>query len=206
MALGFLGGMAGKLGQGMKKAGRAMSGAGGGGGVSTAPSGGFFKRLGGQIPGMTNAMAQNFGGGDAQTMQNLQGSAKLLGMQKPPMRKPPMPSMGPGISGMPQGMPGEMPPMQAQAPGLQAAPGMGPEMQAQMPITTGPSNLAGSPYGNLFGGGRGMPGMSNGNTGVAGGIFNRPPGYERPNFGGGGNDVSGLFGSFNRFNQGGRRY
>ncbi len=163
-------------------------------GISTGPS--FMSRLGGQLPGMANALGQQYGG-------NMSGMAKssssLLNRQKAPsfgggMRRAKTPGVIEGMGNSP--LPGQ----QIQAPGLQPSPGMGGEINAQMPmagINTGPSpQLFQQPYGNLF---SGTPGYgSGGNTGITGGLFNRPPGYERPNMGAPGIDIGGMFSTYNK--------
>lgn len=179
--------------------------------INTNPS--FMSRLGGQMPGMVNAAAQQFG--NPSMKESVAGSASLLGKQKTPgfmggMRRktPPVTNGIPGgqmpgqqipiptgPSFMPTAGPGRMSPVNVQAPGL-VPPG---EMNAEMPIATGPSPLFQNPYGNIFGN---SPGYGrSGNTGIAGGMFNRPPGYERPNMGAGGTDIGGLFGRYNQLNQ-----
>jgi len=160
-------------------------------GINTGPS--MMSRLGNMGAGMANGLAQNYGG-------DLSGAAKatsgLLNRQKSPMRRPGVTS---GLGGQ---MPGQRMPMpqnpmagRMQAPGLISATTSGPEMQAQMPqsINTGPSpQLFTQPYANLF-----QP--PSGNSGITGGMSNRPSGYERPNMGAPGTDIGGLFGRFNQF-------
>lgn len=125
-------------------------------GISTSPSGGFFSRMMGQMPGMTNSLAQNFG--DPSMRGAVQGSSRLLGMQKP--SQPKMPKY---VNGLPDG---QLPGMQIPMPSMPSPINMG-------GIDTGPSRVP----------------MPENNSGIAGGLFNRPPGYERPgqpNSGGGG--------------------
>jgi hypothetical protein len=166
--------------------------------VNTGPS--FMSRLGQAAPGALNAAAQQFG--NPSMAGGVKASAGLLGRQKQPMRRQ-MP-VGPRVtSGIPAG---QMPGQRIQAPGLQVSPEMGgmrPELNAEMPmggINTAPSpQLFAKPYANIFGGTSGYG--PSGNTGVAGGLFNRPPGYERPNMGAPGADIGGMFSTYNRMPQ-----
>jgi hypothetical protein len=155
-------------------------------GINVGP--GFMGRLGGQMPGALNALGQKYGGSMSGPAK---ASASLLGKQRTPSRPKVTSGMGK------QQLPGQQIPIQA--PGLQAAPQ---EIQAQMPaaVNTAPSpQLFQNPYANIFGGSSGYG--SSGNTGIAGGLFNRPPGYERPNMGAAGTDIGGMFGAYNRFSR-----
>ena len=164
-------------------------------GISTGP--GFMSRLGGQLPGMVNAAAQQFGN---PSMRNaVAGSASLLSKQKQPRFNPAR--MAPKVTTGIDTMPGTQVPLPSNPINIQA-PGLTPpqEISAEMPINTGPSApIFQNPYANIF---SASPGYGrSGNTGIAGGLFNRPPGYERPNMGAGGIDIGGLFGRFNQFSQ-----
>lgn len=161
-------------------------------GINVGPGQGFLGRMAGQMPGMINSAAQQFG--DPSMRKTVAGSASLLGKNK--MRtKPKMPQSPPvttGMGNMP--MPGQE--VNIQAPGL------------QQPIDTGmmgmKPELMGNPYAGIF---NSSPGYGrSGNTGIAGGLFNRPPGFERPNMGSGGIDIGGLFGAYNRLNNPATRY
>jgi hypothetical protein len=59
----LFGNLAGALGAGTKKAGSRFIR--GGAGINTGPTQGFMGRMGTQMPGMLNSMAQNYGGSNA---------------------------------------------------------------------------------------------------------------------------------------------
>lgn len=149
-------------------------------GVRTGPS--MMGKIGQFGARATNALAQQYG--DPRMRGAAQGASSLFNRPRP-MAPPSMPTATAGIQ------PGQMPGQQMPMPSLPS-------------IQTGPTNQFSTPYSNVFTG----YGPS-GNTGIAGGILNRPPGYERPNIGGnaGGVDIGGMF---SRYGGGGsnpnRRY
>jgi hypothetical protein len=109
--------------------------------VKTGPS--FMSRLGGQMPGMVNSLAQNYG--DQSMAETVRGSSSLLGKQKAPQR--------PKTLGMPSQLPGQQVPVgglsvpQAPAgnmwsnmsPGVTS--GLGSMFSGGGGINTGPSNM-----------------------------------------------------------------
>jgi hypothetical protein len=157
--------------------------------VGTGPS--FMSRLGAQMPGMVNSMAQDFG--DPSMRGTVQGSSSLLKKQKSPMfgnRR----AKSPGVTtGMPKGQIGTSVPMprnpistgpttpmpggiNIQAPGLTPPPEMQVDMPMGMgPISTNPSQMMGgfidpSQLGPLEFNGMPIPGMGR-NNGAGGGLF-----------------------------------
>lgn len=137
--------------------GKAMSGFGknikgammGGGGVNAGPSGSFMSRLGKNAPGMLNAAAQQYGG-------DFKGTAKLTGNM---------------MKGRVQ--PGQGQPAQQQEGGVQTGPSAMPGgMMPFMPAINQASGL----FGNMMGRPDFMSKMG-GNTGISGGLFNRPGGF-----------------------------
>lgn len=139
-------------------------------GVGTAPSSGFFSRMVGQIPGMTNSLAQNYGG-------DLSGAAKqssaLFG-RTPRKSQPGSPKV---TNGIPKG----------QIPGTQM-----PMPTAPTGINTGPTNMS-MPMGDgasaPMGGGHGM-GFWNP---YAPKMDPQTGQYSTPNM-----DMGGIFGRYNR--------
>jgi hypothetical protein len=73
----------------VKKVGAAVTPWGGGGGkpaINTGPSPSFKSKMMGQMPGMVNGMAQNYG--DPSMMGSVQNAGAALGMQRRPMPTP----------------------------------------------------------------------------------------------------------------------
>ena len=136
--------------------GHALTGSGGAGGVNTGPTnhGSFMSRLGGQVPGMLNGMAQNYG--DPSLQGAAKGSSSLLGV-----RKPAFPGFNPGIQskvmpGQNMGMP--TPPQPPPMSGINT----GPSNMSEMPMN-GPTE---SPMSMNMMGSR-----NTGNGGISGGLF-----------------------------------
>lgn len=145
-------------------------------------TGSFFSRLGGQLPGMVNSLAQNYGAPDM--ANSVRGSSALVGKARPSFGRPKMPSTPKVTNGIPAGkMPGT--PIKMQAPGLMPSGGgidtaptnmpMPMPMQADMPMR--------SPG---FGGGFWNPSAPK--LGMDGQYSTQP---FQPNLGG-------LFGAYNR--------
>jgi hypothetical protein len=142
-------------------------------GINTNPS--FFSKLMGQMPGMTNSLAQNYG--DPSMQDTVRGASSVLGMKR--NQSPQGPQVNSGILGnkMPgqnMGIPSMPPPVQG-SPGIETGPS---PMMMSMPMGQGAGGMMGS--------------RNSGNTGFGGGMNSGMP-----------TDFGGLFGRLQKMYQGG---